>query len=364
MVDITAVSPLSLVSNAFEVLQSNSEEEWLKQRTLTVTATDAARLFLRPHPGTIRDIRKEKENPAPIPSTPAMEHGHEREPEILRSLAEHLGLNVFANDQLWTMREDSRFSATPDGFILDTPDASAPVAALVECKTTNARMGRHSYDAVPPRGIRYFEKDEFGDYRNVANNDAADGKIPAMHMGQMIAQAHVAGVRTVYYCTESHCEFDPNTFELTIFKVDISEDDIEELRDAVEYYYDYEPNIIEASNEIDELIIHYQEMHVLESKYKREKEKIRNEIRRLTGAGVQEIAYGDGSFAGKITATWSEGTVLDKVSLEKHYPGLLDEYQIPKEYDKPTLVITASRDHKKAILDRLDPPEKKSKKIV
>lgn len=338
----------------FNALPSDNKDQWKEQRLSTVTATDAAKLWTSPTPATYRAIAESKEKTQSIPSTKAFEHGHEREPEIIKQVAEYLDLDIdlYQNDLLWVNAQHPQHGATPDGFGTDagTNDFNG---VLLECKTHNTRMGGKSFEEVPHRGIRYFEKDEDGVYREVNTREVLDGSIPDLHNGQMRWQRVVAGGNVEgqknwhYYATESHENFDPATFELTIIKVEFTDDELEDIVEAVEGYLAADKNYKIVSQELDGLILQHEEFIVLEKYYKDQKEAIKNKIRELTGAGVDEVAFE--LPVGKITSTYKISKTLDKVRLEADYPGLLEEYTEVTEGDRPDLRITPGKSFKSQV---------------
>lgn len=343
-------------SNAhFKALASETKEEWKTQRLSTITATDAAKLWKSTSPGTIRDISASKEKPQDIGSNKAMEHGHEREPEIIAQVAETLGLELYQNELLWVNADRSQFGATPDGFGVDTDEDGEKRfnGVLLECKTHNTRMGGKSFDELPNRGVRYFEKDKDGVYRETTTGEVFDGSIPELHEGQMRWQRVVAGgnVRGQenchYYATESHENFDPTTFELTIVKVEFSNDDLAEVIEAVEEYFAADKNFQVISQQLDELILEHEEMAVLEKYYKAQKQAVANKVRELTGAGVTEVALQ--SPVGKITASYEVRKSLDTEGIEKAHPGLLEQFTTYAESDRPRVRITPSKGFKEQV---------------
>lgn len=338
----------------FNALPSNNKDQWKEQRLSTITATDAAKLWTSPTPATYRAIAESKEKTQNIPSTKAFEHGHEREPEIIRQVAEYLNLDsdLYQNELLWVNSKNSRYGATPDGFGADK-DSTVFNGILLECKTHNTRMGGKSFEEVPHRGIRYFEKDEDGIYRETVTGEVLDGKIPELHEGQMRWQRVTAGGNVKgqknwhYYATESHENFDPATFELTIIKVEFTDDELEEIIDAVEDYLAADKNYKVVSQELDDLILKHEEFSVLEKYFKEQKEAIKNQIRERTGAGVAEVAFE--LPVGKITSTYKISKALDKERLEKEHPGLIEKYTNVTESDRPVLNVTPGKSFKSQV---------------
>lgn len=338
----------------FKALPSDNKEQWKEQRLSSITATDAAKLWTSPTPGTYRDIAASKEQTQNIPSTKAFEHGHEREPEIIKQVSEYLGVTLYQNELLWVNTEHSQYGATPDGFGTDAGKNEFN-GILMECKTHNTRMGGKSFEEVPNRGLRYFEKDEDGVYREVSTGEVLDGEIPELHVGQMRWQRVVAGGNVKgnknwhYYATESHENFDPSTYELTIIKVEFTDDELEDITQAVEDYFATDKNYKIVSEELDNLMLQHEEFALLEKYYKEQKEAIKNQIREITGAGVIEVAYQ--TPVGKITSTYKITTKLDKKRLEQDHPGLLDKYTDAVESDRPELRVTPGKVFKTKVKD-------------
>lgn len=340
----------------FKALPSENKDQWKEQRLSSITATDAARLWSRPTPGTYRDIQASKEQTQNIPSTKAFEHGHEREPEIIKQVSELLGITLYQNELLWVNSDNSQYGATPDGFGTENEEDEFN-GILMECKTHNTRMGGKSFDEVPNRGIRYFEKDKDGVYRETTTGEILDGEIPEMHVGQMRWQRVVAGGNVKgnknwhYYATESHENFDPSTFELTIIKVEFSDDELDDIIQAVEDYFDTDKNYKVTSEKLDNLMLQHEEFALLEKYYKEQKEAIKNQIRELTNAGVMEVALQ--TPVGKITSTYKITKSLDKKKLEQDHPGLLEEYTNAVESDRPELRVTPGKPFKAKVKDEV-----------
>lgn len=344
----------------FTALRSANKQEWKQQRLFVLTATSAAKLYLRPTPATYRDILDNKRNPKDLGRNKAFDHGHEREPEIIKITAEKLGLNLLQNEQLWVNAKDTRFGATPDGMgYKNVPDEKtgeevpAFDGTLVECKTSNTRFGGKSFDDMERRPFRYFEKDDNGDYIETTTGEKFDGEIPEVYYGQMLWQRVVAGgnVRNqsnvTYYCMETHEDFDPNTYEISVLKVEFTKDEINDIIGEAEDFFNADTDFQKAKEELDKYIEIIGRAAAFKKYYEKEEEKAKNKIRELTGAGYSEQAYG--SVQGKITASYEYRKTLDKEKVEKLHPGLLDECTYLKESSRPTLRITPSKDLEKKI---------------
>lgn len=346
----------------FTAIRSANKQEWKQQRLFVLTATSAAKLYLRPTPATYRDIIDDKRNPKELGRSKAFDHGHEREPEIIKITAEKLGLNLLQNEQLWVNAKDTRFGATPDGMgyknvVDEKKGEEVPTfdGTLVECKTSNTRFGGKSFEDMERRPFRYFEKDDNGDYIETTTGEKFDGEIPGIYYGQMLWQRVVAGgnVRNqsnvTYYCMETHEDFDPNTYEISVLKVEFTKDEINDIIGEAEDFFNSDTDFQEAQEELDKYIEIVGRAAAFKKHYEAEEEKAKNKIRELTGAGYAEQAYG--SVQGKITASYEYRKTLDKEKVEKLHPGLLDECTYLKESSRPTLRITPSKDLKKKIAE-------------
>lgn len=348
----------------FTALHASTRGEWLSQRLYSLTATDAAKTWISPTPGTFRDIRESKRNPKNIGQTRAFLHGREREPEIIATAAKVVHKNLVQNELLWSHTPDSRFAATPDGFgweyvevknkkTGDMDEEPAFNGVLVECKTHNTRFGGKDYEELPVRAPRYFERDEEGIFRNVETNEPFDGHVPDLHIGQMMWQRVVAGGNiksknnATYYCVETHEDFNPETFELSILKFEFSDEELNDIIDSVNMFFDSDDQYKEAVAEIDEIIYAYGVASEFEKRWAVEKKRLQDRVREITGAGVEAMAYG--SDAGKITASYSYRSKLNTNALEQEYPGLLDKFTEKVESDRPGLVITPTKATKAGI---------------
>ena len=128
---------------------------------------------------------------------------------------------------------------------------------------------------------------------------------------------------------------------MTIIKVEFSDDELDDIIQAVEDYFDADKNYKVVSEELDSLMLQHEEFALLEKYYKEQKESIKNKIRELTGAGVIEVALQTPT--GKITSTYKITRSLDKKQLEMDHPGLLELYTDVVESDRPELRVTPGK---------------------
>ena len=302
------------------------EKQWLEDRVRYTTATEAAKLMRSSSPSGRRDYVDGKKEPKKIPANRAMQWGHEREDHILSEASRMSGIAIEHNHQVAVKSDDTRFAATPDGIGDDV---------VAEAKTFNIKVT----DFLPDQ---YFY--------------------------QMQWQMFVCNKKQCLYAYEVYEDYKPVVDEETGSSVHyriIDRDDavIKAMVSEVELALEQMNEVKESSDQIDDLIFKLAIAQAKTKAAKAEEDKLKNEIKKLTGAGVNEYAYG--SAKGKITATYPKPTEkFNFKQFREDHPKIFKKYGEKfvsvSEQNAPTLRVTPSKEVKAEVKDILDELNAKS----
>ena len=278
------------------VASSEDWEEWHRERSSSVTATDIARLASG-GPAVWATIRAEKQGHRSFHGNTYTEWGKAREP-VIAAWAEH-ELNMLHNTTFY-VREGTKIGATPD---LITRDDS-----LV------------------------------GDIKTAKLPDAGEWVTPPQkYIDQCLIQMYVMGAEGAALVVEFHEDFRPVSFEPRVYWVDRNEDRLAYLLDLAEQFVAEGPAPV-----MDGLLAQ------------------RIEAMRVKDAAVAEIAAIDAEIMALIgdreqfkhvsdlgTVTLSRPSPRETFQLAKFkesYPDLVEQFTLPGRAPKPSLRVTPAKE--------------------
>lgn len=288
----------------YTFVENNSQEQWLQQRSTAVTGTDVAKICVG-GPIAKERLAKEKRSPSsPIPSTRAMEWGHEREPKIIAAINEHMGTDLLPNTMLTLSKENTLYGCTPDAVSQDF------TSAIAECKTHNGVIT----------------------------------SIPEAHEFQIRWNMFVTGAKVGYYAVEEHVDYVPT--ELKIFVV--AHDDamidymLSEVDEFIENYWRVGQEQTDGANpELDELIDQYRDLADRKKALEQEEKELKDRVRTILGP-FNETSYL--SEAGAVSASYPKPRLtMDTARMMQEVPEIVQEYGKYTESKLPTLRITPAK---------------------
>ena len=278
------------------VASSDDWEEWHRERSSSVTATDVPRLAAG-GPKTWAAVRAEKEGHRTFLGNEYTEWGKSREPLIAEWAARELGM---VHNTTFYVREGTRHGATPD---LITADDSS----VGDIKTAK----------LP--------------------EDGEWDTIPANYDDQLQWQMYVMGAQGAVLVVEFHKNFRPVSLEPRVYRRDRDDDRIAYLIDIAEQFLAEGPAPV-----MDGLLAQYAEAERQEKRFGAEKAAIKDRMMSLIGDLPH---YKHVSDLGTITLSRPSPRETFQLSkFKESYPDLVQQFTVPGKAPKPSLRVTPAKE--------------------